>query len=261
MSERFNLSSMPSAPYAREGRNNVPHRRTVAEMRRSLPAGARDFGMFRTGSGRASNGFCRFTTREGVRVARYHDTDILAVAPNGDVAITFGGWHTISTRERFNVAAQFFGLRLRAVAIGKADVTGFGLVADAAGWYPGKAEWRLDDTGSTYAELRISGPELGLREFEFSDGTETYRVSPFGHISRACLEWRYSGSWTMRGLVQRDNFGNVTARVDFANLAEFIKGGASLTFANGKPRWHVADMDHGCPREWGNGITRLVVRG
>ena len=176
MSNRYGLTSMPAAQYAREGRNNVPHRRTVAEMRRHAEArgAGKSFAMFRTGSGRAANGFCHFTTREGVRVARYHDTDILAVAPNGDVAITFGGWHTISTRERFNVAAQFFGLRLRAVAIGKADVTGFGLVADAAGRYPGKAEWRLDDTGSTYAELQISGPELGCSA-EFDGVTYWYR--------------------------------------------------------------------------------------
>lgn len=225
MSNRYNLASMPA-------------------MKRKLPA----------------NGFCHYTTWEGVRVALYHDTEILAVAPNGDARISFGGRHTISTRERFNIAAREFGIALRACSVGKADVTGFGLVPHADGWYPGNASWRLDDTGDTYAELRISGPELGLREFEFSDGRETYRVSPFGCISRECLGWRYSGSWTMRALVQHDNFGNVTARVEFANLAAFIGGKPNLTYANGKPRWHVADMDHGCPREWGHGITRLVVR-
>ncbi len=259
---RFNLASMPAAPYAREGRNNMPHRRTVAEMRRALPAGARGFAMFRTGSGRASNGFCHFTMPDGSRVARYHETDILTVAPNGDVRITFGGWHTISTRGRFDAAAKLFGVPLRAGVVGKTDVTEFRTSYDAA------ARWRLDDhgwaercDGSDFATLTIPGRALGLVEIEFSDGRETYRVSPFGHISRECMGWRYSGSWTLRGIVMRDNFGNVRDRIMFPELRTFIAGRPILTHKNGKPFWFVMDMDHGTPREWGNGITRLVALG
>lgn len=264
---RFNLASMPAAPYAREGRNNVPHRRTVRKMRQHAEArGARDFGMFRTGAGRAANGFCHFTDRHFCRVARYHETDILTITPEGDIIIRFDGWHTLRTRERFNAAAEFFNLPLRAVAVGKADVTGFRLVGEGGG----KVAWHFNDgmgmDGDArgplgYRELRIPAAAVGLHSFEFSDGRETYRVSPFGHITRECLGWRYSGGWTMRGLVQRDNFGNVSARVQFANLAAFINGKASMTYGNGKPRWHVEDIDHGTARRWGAGIRSIRIIG
>lgn len=148
------LASMPSAPYQREGQNNMPHRRTVDEMRRALPAGATGFAMFRTASGGNANGFCRFVDRDGSRVARYHDTDILAVTPAGDVRVTFGGWHTISTRERFNAAAREFGLPLRAVSVGKADVTGFGVAP--AGRYPGKVLWKMAE----HDTLHITAAEI-----------------------------------------------------------------------------------------------------
>ena len=135
MGNRYGLAPMPSAPYAREGQNNVPIRRTVADMRRAMPAGARDFTMFRTGSGRAANAFCHFTLADGTRVARYHDTNILMVGTDGHVRITFGGWHTISTRERFNVAAKELGVPLRAVAIGKRDRTAFGIARSPDAWH------------------------------------------------------------------------------------------------------------------------------
>ena len=86
-----------------------------------------------------------------------------------------------------------------------------------------------------------------------------FRVSPFGYITREACGWRYSGQWTMRGLARIDNFGNVAERVPFAELAAFIRSGPALTHANGKPRWHVQDVDHGTPRQWGDGITSIRI--
>jgi hypothetical protein len=157
---------MPSAPYAREGRNNVPLRRTVGEMRRHAEGrGARDFAMFRTGSGRPSNAFCWFTDRHGCKVARYHETDIVTVTPEGDVLISFEGWHTISTRERCNAAFEEFGLPLACHAVGKAGATGFRLGnprsphSNVIGKQP---RWLLvGDVGGDNVVLRITATEMG----------------------------------------------------------------------------------------------------
>lgn len=110
------LGACPSAPLARY---NAPRRRTISEMVRGLPADAVLWKPFRTASGRPANAFLEYQTAGGRRVARYHETDILTIEPDGSVKITFGGWHTLSTRARFNVAAETFGLPLRASACGK----------------------------------------------------------------------------------------------------------------------------------------------
>lgn len=122
---------------------NVSHRRTVAEMRDSLPREATGFTMFRTGSGRPSNAFCHYTMPDGSKVARYHATDILTARPDGSYTVTFGGWHTIASRTRFNEAALAFGVPIRCAAVGKAGVTGFGPAAKADAWYPDKIVWKL----------------------------------------------------------------------------------------------------------------------
>lgn len=149
-----NLSSMPSAPCARHGRDNTPNRVTVDEMRRKLPIGATGFKMFRTASGKPANAFCEYVRRDGARVAKYHDTEILALHPNGDVVAGFGGWHTLMTRERFNAAAEAFGLPLRCHAIGRRGTTGFRTIGGA------QLGEILDDSaagtvGLLYASLRI----------------------------------------------------------------------------------------------------------
>lgn len=154
-----NLSSMPSAPHARYGRDNTPNRVTVDEMRRKLPFGATGFKMFRTGSGKPANAFCEYVRRDGARVARYHETEILALHPNGDVTVSFNGWHTPMTRERFNAAAHAFGLPLLCHAIGRRDMTGFRIIGGA---HLGET---LDDSaqgvaGVSYAALRIPADRL-----------------------------------------------------------------------------------------------------
>jgi hypothetical protein len=141
----INLPSMPGLAYARYGRDNSSHKRTIAEMKAALPDGAREFQMFRNTSGRASNAFCHYTMPDGSRVARYHDTDILTVLPNGDVRITFNGWHTLSTRARFNEAASFFGVPLRYFVLGKADVTGFHVFASPGCIAPNSPRFILND--------------------------------------------------------------------------------------------------------------------
>jgi trans-aconitate methyltransferase len=114
------LASMPSAPYARpENGDNVPVRRTLAEMVARLPSDATNVQPFRTASGKPANAFIRWMDQAGNLIARYHSTDIVKVAPDGAVTITLGGWHTMSTRERLNAAFAEFNLPLTAYAAGR----------------------------------------------------------------------------------------------------------------------------------------------
>lgn len=43
-----------------------------------------------------------YTTPDGVRRVRYHDTDVVTVAPDGTVKLDTGGYNTLTTRDRIN---------------------------------------------------------------------------------------------------------------------------------------------------------------
>lgn len=46
-----------------------------------------------------------YTTADGVRRVRLHDTDIVEIHPDGRVVIETGGWNTLTTRGRINAYA------------------------------------------------------------------------------------------------------------------------------------------------------------
>lgn len=153
-STRYRLGGQPALAYAGHPNcNAAPERVTVEQCKRKLPAVATDFAMFRTSTGRASNAFFHYRL-PGLWVAQYHDTRILTLAvggaDNGTVTARFSGWHTPTTRERFNIAAEHFGLDVRAHACGR-DRTAFHTNRSGR-------VGRIDDQGkipSDYETLRL----------------------------------------------------------------------------------------------------------
>lgn len=45
-----------------------------------------------------------YTTQDGTRRVRYHDTDVVTQAPDGTVILNTGGYNTLTTRDRINSA-------------------------------------------------------------------------------------------------------------------------------------------------------------
>lgn len=81
-------------------------------------------------------------------------------------------------------------------------------------------------------------------------GREYWKLHDTGEIERPGM-FGPSGSWTVAGAVERNNFGNVTRRY---SLAEILANPGAIPWRhkNGSQRVFVRDWDHGTLREWGN---------
>ncbi|AFU88327.1 hypothetical protein CcrSwift_gp334 [Caulobacter phage CcrSwift] len=68
----------------------------------ALPAARRDA---LVKSSKPARNTLDYTTSDGVRRVRLHDTDVLTFHVNGAVEINTGGWNTLTTRDRINAFA------------------------------------------------------------------------------------------------------------------------------------------------------------
>lgn len=81
---------------------------------------------------------------------------------------------------------------------------------------------------------------------------EYFRVNEKGEITRAACGWQYSGKWRLIGASVLNNFGYQTR---FYTFEEIARDPSAIRWhhANGKPRVHLVDLDHGTRRQWGAG--------
>ena len=94
-----------------------------------------------------------------------------------------------------------------------------------------------------------------------SQSGEEYRVDSEGRLSRACLGWKHSDSWLLRGVGRFNNFGRLVEYVPFERIPEKFKGmtRADFMYKNGKGKWYAFDLDHGAKRMWGRPLHNLVA--
>jgi hypothetical protein len=45
-----------------------------------------------------------YTLPDGRRIVRLHDTDVVTIAPDGSITLDSGGWRTVTTKDRMNLA-------------------------------------------------------------------------------------------------------------------------------------------------------------
>ncbi len=94
---------------------------------------------------------------------------------------------------------------------------------------------------------------------------ETYAVDDDNNIYRPSIGQRPSGKWKLQGFVRYNNFGH---QVDFVSAMHArIWPGTNqadqrtvMFYKNGKPKYHVRDLDCGTTREWGEGVRRIFVK-
>ena len=86
---------------------------------------------------------------------------------------------------------------------------------------------------------------------------ENYTVDDQGNIGRPRINMAPSGRWKLRGLVRLNNFGHEVEFIPFAKLAAFIEAENPPVWLhkNGKPRYFMADNDHGTCRIMMEGVT------
>jgi len=81
---------------------------------------------------------------------------------------------------------------------------------------------------------------------------ERYTVTADGMIGRPDIGMMPSGKWQVRGAVRRNNFGAQVEFLPFPQCMMLTRN--QWRYANGKPRWHLRDLDHGTLRDWGNPV-------
>ncbi len=81
----------------------------------------------------------------------------------------------------------------------------------------------------------------------YTSGRETFAVHADASISRPAIGMAPSGEWKLRGLT--DRYGRVV--VPFDQLAAKLPT-LDLFYKNGKPRYMIADLDHGTSRVQGS---------
>ena len=83
---------------------------------------------------------------------------------------------------------------------------------------------------------------------------EVYSVDESGAIGRPKLNLKPSGRWLARGLVRFNNFGHIVHTVPFSEWEQFIQSKPQWLYKNGRPRYYLADWDHGSDRICGSGV-------
>jgi hypothetical protein len=84
------------------------------------------------------------------------------------------------------------------------------------------------------------------------DCSETYPVALGGYIGRRNMS--PSKDWQALALVRLNNFGYVIERIPFEQWDAWLATNPAFTYKNGKPRFHLVDLDHGTRRLWGCGL-------
>lgn len=76
-------------------------------------------------------------------------------------------------------------------------------------------------------------------------------------IGRPEINMSPSGKWSLRGLVRLDNFGHQVEFVPWGRVFDRFGNAGEITWKNGKPKWFMADLDHGTPRLMMEGVRRI----
>jgi hypothetical protein len=92
-------------------------------------------------------------------------------------------------------------------------------------------------------------------------GGEYMKLHDDGAISRPSLPAPYngpSGTWTLTGAVELNNFGAVVRTWTLQDVLN-DPGAIPWLHKNGKQRTHITDLDHGTRRMWADaGLTHVV---
>jgi len=92
--------------------------------------------------------------------------------------------------------------------------------------------------------------------FAYQAGSEVFHVNKRGEVSRPAIGMSASGSWRITGAVRFNNFGYQVERMPFPACM----GIRDWRDKNGKPRWHLCDLDHGTHRvQMSPGVTSSWV--
>jgi hypothetical protein len=84
---------------------------------------------------------------------------------------------------------------------------------------------------------------------------ERYLVDEHGNIGRPQINLAPSGNWKALALIRYHGFG-IAETIPFAKWPERIAE-LNWRYKNGKPRYHMRDLDHGTTREWGEPILQV----
>jgi len=88
-----------------------------------------------------------------------------------------------------------------------------------------------------------------------SEGHEAYRVNNMGEITKYSNK-EFSGGWKMTGIA--GVYGSIVYKFPENFDRTFIEDlSKHLLYKNGRPKYTVADLDHGTNRRWGKGIISL----
>lgn len=87
---------------------------------------------------------------------------------------------------------------------------------------------------------------------------ETYAVDAEGNIGRPAIGMVASGDWKVLGLEGYNNFGTLNDFIPFREWPDRLP--TVWTYKNGKPIYHVRDLDHGVVRSWGRPIFKIEVQ-
>lgn len=105
------------------------------------------------------NNTVEYTTADGRRVIRLHDTDIITYMPNGKIILNSGGWRTPTTKDRINSLVKL------------KDELDIGISQNKGLWYLSIRE-RGAEVESEWGKYR---PWNTLQTVPFVDGIEIYR--------------------------------------------------------------------------------------
>lgn len=78
-------------------------------------------------------------------------------------------------------------------------------------------------------------------------------------IGRPQMNVAPSDTWLLRGLIRLNNFGRQVEFVLWGRIFDVFGNQQTLTYANGKPQWFMADVDHGTPRLMTEGVKRVYM--
>lgn len=79
----------------------------------------------------------------------------------------------------------------------------------------------------------------------------SYYVHDNGDIERTDMAHTPSHQWKFEGIASTHPFSNHIRR-GLEGLEALASGEIDTLYKNGRPRWTVADYDHGTSRVWGN---------
>ena len=100
--------------------------------------------------------------------------------------------------------------------------------------------------------------DFGSILYVHTQSGKNFRVHPDGNIQRLDMDHNPSGEWKMQGIIGV-RYTLLHHMIKFGTPELLVDDGKPRvwTYANGKPRYRLVDLDHGTTRVWGDGITEI----